>query len=264
VIFISCVAILFGIAAGLQRLRPEPKPLSESIDLDFSGLGEQLRRAGAIAPSAALATATAATALMAAAWYAAPAREIVRPERAPLAAFPSSLGDWRGAERPISEEIRRVLGADDHLAITFAPPEGGGVVDLFVAYYHKLTEGSGIHSPEVCIPAGGWEVSAWEARTVRLDDAARTELPVNRAVIRKGRSRQLVWYWFEQRGRRITSDYAAKFYNVRDSLLRGRTDGALVRLVTPLAPGESPEAASARLRAVLSLAMPQLGRHLPE
>ena len=33
---------------------------------------------------------------------------------------------------------------------------------------------------------------------------------LNRAVIEKGTSRQLVYYWFEQRGTRMTNDYAAK------------------------------------------------------
>jgi hypothetical protein len=35
-------------------------------------------------------------------------------------------------------------------------------------------------------------------------------LQVNRAVIQKGLSNQLVYYWFEQRGRRMTNDFAAK------------------------------------------------------
>ena len=58
-------------------------------------------------------------------------------------------------------------------------------------------------------------------------------LPLNRAIIQKGTEKQLVYYWFEGRGRRMTNDFAAKFYTVADSLTRGRTDGGLVRVITP-------------------------------
>ena len=35
----------------------------------------------------------------------------------------------------------------------------------------------------------------------------------------------------------MTNDFAAKFYTVADSLTRGRTDGGLVRLITPIGDG---------------------------
>ena len=33
---------------------------------------------------------------------------------------------------------------------------------MFVAFYDKQTEGDGIHSPEVCLPVGGWEIFSLE------------------------------------------------------------------------------------------------------
>jgi EpsI family protein len=72
-------------------------------------------------------------------------------------------------------------------------------------------------------------------------------LVVNRSVIRHGDSAQLVYYWFQQRGRVVTNEYLVKWYIFVDSLLRNRTDGALVRLVTPLAPGEDTALADRRL-----------------
>jgi EpsI family protein len=64
-------------------------------------------------------------------------------------------------------------------------------------------------------------------------------LQVNRLVIQKESSRQLVYYWFDQRGRVITNEYRAKWYLFQDSLMRQRSDGALIRLVTPV-PEELP------------------------
>ena len=73
-------------------------------------------------------------------------------------------------------------------------------------------------------------------------------------MIQKGLERQLVYYWFEGRGRRLTNDFAAKFYTVADGMPRGRTDGGLVRLITPIGPGEAEAAAEARLRRFLAAA----------
>ncbi len=263
VIFISCVAILFGLAALMQRLQKEPKPLSESIDMDFDGLGTQIRRSLSIPTTVGLAVATVATVAVAVGWYGAPKRAQVVPDRVELAEFPAELGGWTGVEQAISPEVARVLAADDMLVRAYRK-EGSPEVDFMVVYYRKLTEGSGIHSPEVCIPAGGWEVNAWRRADIALEDEAGTVIPVNRAIIRKGRARSLVYYWFEQGGRRITSDYVAKFYTVYDSLTRGRTEGALVRVITPLAPGEPEAAGAARLNEVLSRAAPHLPKHLPK
>ena len=50
VIFVACIGILFLMAIALQRLTPNPKPLAETIDLDFDGLRRRrLRRLPGIA-----------------------------------------------------------------------------------------------------------------------------------------------------------------------------------------------------------------------
>ena len=67
-------------------------------------------------------------------------------------------------------------------------------------------------------------------------------------MIRKGLETQLVYYWFAGRGRTLTNDFAAKFTAMADGLTRGRTDGGLVRLITPVGAGGE-AAADARLRA---------------
>ncbi|MEM9144760.1 MAG: VPLPA-CTERM-specific exosortase XrtD [Pseudomonadota bacterium] len=264
VIFISCIAMLFGLAMLMRRIGGDPKPLGEAIDIDFSGLGAQIRRYDGVVSSRALVAATVATALAAATWFGTPSRTLVKPERATLAEFPIQLGNWEGHPRVISDEIQDVLRADDYIASAYYKPGAPAPVDLYIAYYHKLTEGSAIHSPEVCLPAGGWEVSSWQEKTVAVGDAADTRFMLNRAVISKGTHRQLVWFWFEQRGRRITGDYAAKFYNIYDALTRGRTDGALVRFITPLAPGEAEASGEARLQEMLELSFPKFAAHMPE
>ena len=88
-------------------------------------------------------------------------------------------------------------------------------------------------------------------------------LRVNRLLISKGEYSQLVYYWFDQRGRVMTNEYLAKWYLFQDSLTMARSDGALVRLVTPIAPGGDEATADARLQAFLRDFYPELPRFIP-
>jgi EpsI family protein len=217
-------------------------------------------------PSRALIAGALAAASLGLAMHLAPGRAPVVPDRDPLVTFPRELAGWAGMSRQLDPAVERTLAADDYLSATYARADAAAPVDLFVAFYRAQAGGAGIHSPEVCLPTGGWEVSDWAQVAIRLGDGtpAATVVPVNRAVIRKGLSRQLVYYWFEGRGRRLTSDYAAKALTVWDAALSGRSDGALVRLVTPIGVHEPVAAAEARIEAFMAEAVRHLPRHVPE
>jgi exosortase D (VPLPA-CTERM-specific) len=280
VIFIACVLILFGLARLMQWIGRDRRPLGEALDLDVNGLGTQAARAFQIRASAALIGVALGTSALGAAWHLAPARAAVDVPRDPLVLFPRTLDSWTGGpQRRLEPNIEAVLKADDYLSIGYESREHARPVDLFIAYYEKQNEGAGIHSPEVCIPGGGWEMSQIAETTVPVTLADGTDggtsggtsggtvraMPVNRAVIQKGLERQLVYYWFEQRGRRLTSDYMAKATTILDSITRGRSDGALVRLITPIGPEAGAEAAAdARLRDFLGEMAAELARFVPE
>ena len=82
------------------------------------------------------------------------------------------------------------------------------------------------------------------------------------AVIQKGRDRQLVYYWFEQRNRQITNDYVFKAYTVWESVKSGRSDGAMIRVVTHIE-GNDLAAADQRLAAFLGDMLPHLADFVP-
>jgi EpsI family protein len=88
-------------------------------------------------------------------------------------------------------------------------------------------------------------------------------LRVNRSVIQKGEYRQVVYYWFQQRARNITNEYAVKWYLMVDALKLSRSDGALVRLTTPVAPGDDLAVADNRLTDFAKTIMPQLPDYIP-
>jgi exosortase D (VPLPA-CTERM-specific) len=133
VIFLSCIGLLFLLAIILQRLTPHPRPLADAIDLDFTGLGAQLRRGLAIAPSAALIAAALVTTALSAAWLVIPARPLVEVEREPFGLFPQRIGDWAGRPELLTPAIEHVLAADDYVNATFLNATEAAPVSLFSA-----------------------------------------------------------------------------------------------------------------------------------
>ena len=263
-VFGVCVAILAVMAWGLQRLRPEPLPFFETIDLDMEGFGAQITRLRQIRPNTALIGAAIMSLLIGAAFVLAPSPERTEIARDRFALFPRNLDAWSGAPQRLDPAVERVLAADDYIDMTYAAPDAARVVNFFAAWYATQAEGQGIHSPEVCLPVGGWEIYSLEPHTVTIPGTAYGTFTVNRAVIQKELSQQLVYYWFEQRGRRMTNDFAAKMTVLYDSLTRGRSDGALVRFATPIAEDETKAAADARLEHLMAEVLPRLPRFVPE
>lgn len=264
VIFGACIGILFLMAIALQRLTPSPKTLSETIDLDFEGFGGQMRRVLFISPARGIMVGAVMTLAVSLAFVASPTRKIDPIARETFSQFPRDLGPWSGVMQSLEPEVEAVLKASDYINATYAAAGERGYVNFFSAWYEKQTEGSGIHSPEVCLPVGGWEIFSLKPHTVSLPNTVYGTFEVNRAVIQKGLSKQLVYYWFEQRGKRMTNDYAAKVSVVWDSLSIGRSDGALVRFVTAIEDGETEDQAEARLLRMMDLALQRLPRFIPE
>ena len=263
VVFILCILMVLLLARVMQWLARDRRSLVEVLDLDFSGLGAQMARVRHIRPSAALLGTTVVFAVAAFLWNPLTKPEPPRIDRDPFLVFPRTLGEWRGVPNPdLTREVSQTLNADDYLTMTFEAAGAAAPVDFFVAWYRDQTRAS-IHSPEVCIPGGGWEMSDIQIRDVVIEtNGQNMTIPINRAIIQRGLSRQLVYYWFDQGGRRMASDYVAKFYLTIDAIGTGRTDGALVRFITPLMPGEAVETAEARLEAMIGQAMPALPRFI--
>jgi EpsI family protein len=84
---------------------------------------------------------------------------------------------------------------------------------------------------------------------------------VNQYVIQRDQNKQLVFYWYQGRGRVIASEYAGKFWMVADAIRRNRTDGALVRVITPMNDGE--EKAFIRLVSFTQTLFPALHELIP-
>ena len=265
VIFLACILILFALAWLMLFLHPDRPGLIDALDLDTNGLGTQIARLQFVRPSAALITAGVLMLGAIAALQAVPERGSLAPARDSFAVFPRTLGEWRqeGSRQLLSPGVEATLGADDYHQVTLVKDGDPHSVGLFMAWYNDQSKG-GVHSPEICLPGSGWEI-AWLERS-DITEAMGTDAPfrINRAIIQMGETRMMVYYWFQQKERRIAWDFAAKYWLMVDGITSGRTDGALIRLTTLMDEKESDAAAEARLQEVLREMQDPLKQFIPE
>jgi exosortase D (VPLPA-CTERM-specific) len=189
-------------------------------------------------------------------------RTQVVPQRLSFAGFPMTLGAWSGERHLLEDVYLDVLRLDDYLLADYRRP-AILPVNFYIAWYDTQRAGRSAHSPRACLPGDGWQIQ--EFGQVVLPGAANsaTTLQMNRALIARGRERQLVYYWFQQRGRNVTNEYLVKWYLLWDLLTRRRSDGALVRLTLRLPDGQPAEAADRQLQAFASEVAPVLEPYLP-
>lgn len=188
-------------------------------------------------------------------------KEVIAPRQL-LSEFPQQLGPWAGRDVPIPQDALEVLGPGDFmLRIYRNQTQAEPYVDLFIAYFPSQRAGDTIHSPKHCLPGAGW--LPLESSRIRVPIAGRMGVPMNRYVIGKGDDRQLVLYWYYAHERAVASEYSAKFYLVTDSIRMNRSDGAMIRLTTPLRNGESSDQAEQRLLSFANEISPQLDRFIP-
>lgn len=191
------------------------------------------------------------------------AREELIPERDELSTFPLLVDSWRGNEVGIEQVYLDTLKLDDYLMAQFGRPGDIYPIELYVAYYDSQRKGASVHSPRACLPGGGWVIDEFDQRQIANVGPDGEPVNVNRVLISLGDNRQLVYYWFQQRGRNLTNEYLVKWFIFWDALTQNRTDGALVRLVTPLEDSESIEAADARMQEFVRDIDPQLAYYIP-
>ena len=246
VIFMACLAILVLEMWLLSMVGSDRRPFSEAFGIDFpEPTPEDANVVYRRIPSPLLlsvvlvAAAAAVTSLL-------EEREEIVPSRQEFSKFPLVIGNWHGDSGRLEDNVLDRLKLDDYMVGQYRNSDDHSV-NFYVAYYGSQRSGASVHSPRSCLPGGGWLIA--DHTVVPVDGVALSGKPlmVNRVVIKKGDNTRLVYYWLQQRGRVITSEYMAKWYIFQDSMVRKRTDGSLVRLTAFVMPGEEINEADRRL-----------------
>jgi exosortase D (VPLPA-CTERM-specific) len=258
-IFLACAALLLGEMALLVRIGHRG-----NVKLSYIGLADGapfLRMPSASRWSIAGFAISLVFAVLMTSGGVSQRQEIIPAHRL-LSLFPDSLGAWRGRQGAFTPDVVTALGMDDYWLGLFNSPQEAAPVEFYTAYYASQRIGSVAHSPSNCIPGSGWVIEDSSLRTVDLGGDEKA-LSVRRVLISKSGIRQLVYYWFDEAGREVASELAVKLSLLRSSIVDRRSDGALIRLVTPVGAGEKVEDAEGRLISFVRLVHPVIRAYLP-
>lgn len=266
-VFMTCVAVLAFEAWLLNRIFGDGRSFSKMVVVDGpSNVGATLRMLSRTSSGEHLRACTVLMAAAALLSIAVGGREEAALERDSLSELRLDVDGYQRRDDVIPGRLLRALDLTDY-ALSNYIASSGEPVNLYVAFYASQRKGESAHSPRSCIPGGGWELTTLEQHTVPRTAGSQIEssepLTVNRGVITRGEQQQLVYYWFKQRDRLLTNEYLVKWYLLWDAVTDNRTDGALVRLTTPVMDGNVTKADQvlSNFARRLDVALP---RHVPD
>ena len=264
VIFMACFGVLFIEMWLLMRLTGDRRELRVVFGLELPprlvgdgsrALAHPVPRSLAVSVLLILIAAVAARAL--------PDRPEIVPTRAEFSGFPKTIGTWVGQPAALEAVYVEALKFTDYLLINYVDADQHAV-NVYAAYYASQRKGESVHSPRSCLPGGGWQIESLTQVTLPGVGTSPGTLSINRALISAGDQKQLVYYWFAQRGRVIADEYAVKWYLLIDALWRSRSDGALVRITMPVADASSVAQADALLQGFIAKLAPQFSPYIPD
>ncbi|HBG45919.1 MAG TPA: EpsI family protein [Deltaproteobacteria bacterium] len=149
----------------------------------------------------------------------------------PFSEFPFVMGEWKMlSQTSFSRDVLSVLRPTDYLARKYANADGERV-ELYIGYHSGGRESGPIHSPKQCLPGGGWYRHSENKIMV---DAGGAPIEAVSAVYQKAEQKELFVYWYEVKGKAVSSEYALRFNEVLNSVLYGRKDSAFIRVSVPL------------------------------
>jgi EpsI family protein len=181
-------------------------------------------------------------------------KQVARKE---LRELPRQIGTWEqtGGDERFDQETLSVLRASDYVLRNYRAADGR-VVNFYVGYYASQRQGATYHSPLNCLPGAGWVMS--EPGQLTITPKGRPSFVANRYLIQNGDHKELLVYWYQGRGRAVASEYWGKIYTVFDSVRLRRSDGAMVRITTPVGSSEPAAVqAAADLAASSSTILPE-------
>jgi len=185
--------------------------------------------------------------------------EIVKVKK-PFSIFPYQINRWSGVEDQFDPKVYQILGVDDSILANYRAP-GEPPINLYVGYYQSQREGDLIHSPKNCMPGGGWNIIEASIETLKIGDITPIEYQIEKLILQKGKQRQISLYWYQSRGRIISSEYMRRIYLFYDAITRNRTDGSFVRLISPVI--ESEEKTLATMKSFARELFPILQEYIP-
>jgi exosortase D (VPLPA-CTERM-specific) len=261
IVFMVCVGILFLEMALLAKL--SGKQLMSVFALDVPPMGTiKNLLPETVRPQIFVSVAVLCVGVVVA--FSLESREELIPERESFASFPLVIDQWRGQDAVLDDQILKSLASDDYFLAEYLNQENQDRVSIWVAYYEEQHKGRAVHSPRACLPGGGWQLESFDEYVLKDIGPNGENYTVNRSVVAQGDARQLVYYWFVERGQIQANEYFVRWSIFWDALTKNRSDGALVRVTTFVSDISQIDQADQRLEQFVRLIDPKLAYYLPQ
>lgn len=235
IVFVFCLGILFLEILVINKLSRRNTGIFDQLDLSLPSplfKKDYLNAFGKVTPSYFICLALLVLTIPISSAF--KNNQDITVERKSFSELPLYHNSWIGNEGTLEQGVLDNLKTTDYFIGDFNSFKYDLPLNFYMAYYASQKKGATIHSPMSCIPAGGWEIAKLAPQDVAVKQNGEEKLiTVKRAIIQKGESRSIVYYWFQQQGRVVSDEFLNRWYVFLDSARRGRSDGALVRVVVP-------------------------------
>jgi len=265
VVFMGCVGVLFLEIALFHAFSQDKAKMLDRINLDVPSLNKKIKNWQFSSSSQRPFLVALAVVAIATVWvFLLPQRVENTPDRKMFSEFPGQSGNWSGRRIALESDILEKLKLTDYIQSDYLKEGEVLPVNFYIAWYRSQRSTASIHSPLACIPGAGWIFDSFSQIEVPgVRHVSGMPLRVNRAVIRKGKISQLVYYWYDGRNRNLTNEYSERAHIFGDLILHSRSDGALIRVVTYLPSADQIPAADQRLQQFLQDFYPLIPAYVP-
>ncbi|HKZ05044.1 MAG TPA: EpsI family protein [Methylomirabilota bacterium] len=182
------------------------------------------------------------------------------PLRVSFEALATPAGWMEGREAP-----ETVLAPDGRAPIRLSRgyTKGPATEWVLVEYFPSQTESRRAAAREFVFPGAGWSQLTERAVTLPIASGGAAPIEANLVLVESGGQRHAVLYWYEVGGVATASDHGYRARLLYNRLVRGRSDGALIRIASPFQAGEDEQAILARHIDFLRVFYPALLGSLP-
>ncbi|HZW31952.1 MAG TPA: EpsI family protein [Isosphaeraceae bacterium] len=113
----------------------------------------------------------------------------------PLATVPRELGAWTGSDQPVDPEILERAQTTEYLNRVYESRKYPGLkLHLWVNYSRV---GNNLrHTPEICLPSGGWTKIESQTRVLPIDAGGASPVRITRLGYSRGELVEHVGFWY--------------------------------------------------------------------
>lgn len=138
----------------------------------------------------------------------------------------SNIEGWEPLDvTDLSKSIIDSLYLDDYLFRSYT--KNGKVVTLYIGYYRKSDKIGAAHSPLVCLPGQGWEITLPQKVRIKVGEEF---INSEKLISKKGSQQDLIIYWFQSNEETSSGTFKQKINNLIARIKGGGSENAFIRV----------------------------------